>query len=103
MLNIAIIAGYLAWPSKRVSHLITTHPSTMIRIIKQIQASITGEANDSGEYEENAREKQNIQIYRIEHKPPSNQAIGFANTMFPTQEGINQNSRFLNGKRPYSP
>jgi hypothetical protein len=27
VLNIAIIADYLAWPSKRVSHLITTHPS----------------------------------------------------------------------------
>jgi hypothetical protein len=38
--------GYLAWSSKRVSHLISTHPSTMISIIKQIQASITGEAID---------------------------------------------------------
>ena len=55
MLNIAIKAGYLAWPSKRVSHLITTHPSTVISIIKQIQASITCEASDLGEYEENAR------------------------------------------------
>jgi hypothetical protein len=44
VLNIAIIAGYLTWPSKRVSHLITTHPSTEISIIKQIQASIIGEA-----------------------------------------------------------
>jgi hypothetical protein len=40
VLNIAIIA----WSSKRVLHLITTHPSTVISIIKQIQASITGEA-----------------------------------------------------------
>jgi hypothetical protein len=44
VLNITIIAGYLAWPSKRVSHLITTLPSTVINIIKQIQASITCEA-----------------------------------------------------------
>jgi hypothetical protein len=44
VLNIAIIAGYLAWSSKRVSHLITTHPSIVISIIKQIQASIIGEA-----------------------------------------------------------
>jgi hypothetical protein len=44
MLNIAIMTDYLAWSSKRVSHLITTHPSIVINIIKQIQASITGEA-----------------------------------------------------------
>jgi hypothetical protein len=43
VLSIAIIAGYLAWPSKRLSHHITTHPSTVISIIKQIQASIAGE------------------------------------------------------------
>jgi hypothetical protein len=46
VLNIAIMICYLAWSSKRVSHLISTHPSTMISIIKQIQASITGEAID---------------------------------------------------------
>jgi hypothetical protein len=45
MLNSANMTGYLAWSRKRVSHLITTHPSTVISIIKQIQASITGEAN----------------------------------------------------------
>jgi hypothetical protein len=44
VLNIAIIAGYLAWPTKRVLHLITTHPSIAISIIKQIQASIAAEA-----------------------------------------------------------
>jgi hypothetical protein len=44
VLNIAIIAGYLAWSSKRISHLITTHSSTVISIIKQIQVSITGKA-----------------------------------------------------------
>jgi hypothetical protein len=31
-------------PSKRVSHLITTHPSIVLSISKQMQASITGEA-----------------------------------------------------------
>jgi hypothetical protein len=40
------MTGYLAWSSKRVSHLISTHPSIMISIINQIQASITGEAID---------------------------------------------------------
>jgi hypothetical protein len=44
VLSFANIAGYLAWPSKRVSYLITTHPSTVISIINQIQASRTGEA-----------------------------------------------------------
>jgi hypothetical protein len=44
MLNSANMIGYLAWSSKRVSHLITTHPSIVISIIKQIQSSITGEA-----------------------------------------------------------
>jgi hypothetical protein len=59
VLNIAITIGYLAWSSKRVSHLISTQPSTMTRIIIQIQASIIGEAIDNlGEYEENVTEKQ---------------------------------------------
>jgi hypothetical protein len=50
--------GYLARSSKRVSHHISTHPSIMISIINQIQASITSEAIDNlGEYEENATEK----------------------------------------------
>jgi hypothetical protein len=44
VLNIAIIVGYLAWSSKRISHLITTHSSTVISIIKQIHVSITGKA-----------------------------------------------------------
>jgi hypothetical protein len=33
----------------------------VIGIVKQIQASIIGEAKDLGGYEENAREKKNIQ------------------------------------------
>jgi hypothetical protein len=61
VLNITIMISYLAWYRKRVSHLITTHPSTMISIINKIQASITGEATSKlGEYEENTREKQKI-------------------------------------------
>jgi hypothetical protein len=44
MLNSAIITSYLAWSSKGVSHLISTHPTTVISIIKQIPANITGEA-----------------------------------------------------------
>jgi hypothetical protein len=82
MLKIAIKIGYLAWSSKRVSRLITTHPSIMINIIKQTQASI-GEAKDIGEYEENTRERQKIQIYKIKHNSSSNHAIMMANTNFP--------------------
>jgi hypothetical protein len=52
------MTSYLEWSSKRVSHLITTHPSTMKSIINQIQASITSKVN-LGEYEENATEKEN--------------------------------------------
>jgi hypothetical protein len=43
---------YLAWSSKRVSHLISTHPSIMTSIINQIQTSTTGEAIDNlGRYD----------------------------------------------------
>jgi hypothetical protein len=53
VLNIVIMMSYLAWSSKRVSHLISTHPSKMICIINQTQASITGEAIDNlGRYDE---------------------------------------------------
>jgi hypothetical protein len=51
--------GYLACSTKRVSHLIFTHHSTMIGIIIQIQASITGDAIDNlCEYKGNTIEKQ---------------------------------------------
>jgi hypothetical protein len=50
--------GYLTWSSKRVSHIISIHPSMMTDMIIQLQASITCEAIDNlGEYEENAIEK----------------------------------------------
>jgi hypothetical protein len=41
--------------------------------------------NDLGEYEENVREKQNIQYVRQSTNSPSNQAIWMANTNFPPQ------------------
>jgi hypothetical protein len=74
MLNIAIMIGYLAWSSKRVLHLISTHPSIMIGIIIQIQASITSEAKvNLGEYEENTTEKQkDTNIQDRTQTPPSN-------------------------------
>jgi hypothetical protein len=44
VLNIAIMTSHLAWSSKSVSHLISTHPSIMISIVNQIQTSIISEA-----------------------------------------------------------
>jgi hypothetical protein len=41
--------------------------------------------SDLGEYEEKAREKQNIQYTRQSTNSPSNQAIWMANTNFPPQ------------------
>jgi hypothetical protein len=42
--------------------------------------------SDLGEYAENARERQMIQVYKIKYKPPpSNQAIRMSNTNFPSQ------------------
>jgi hypothetical protein len=41
--------------------------------------------SDLGEYEENTREKQNIQYTRQSTHSPSNQAIWMANTNFPPQ------------------
>jgi hypothetical protein len=82
--NIAIMTGY-AWSSKRVSIPITAHPSIVINIIKQIQASITGEASDLGEYEENAREKKNIQIYKIKHQLPLKRSHTDGKHQFPPQ------------------
>jgi hypothetical protein len=41
--------------------------------------------SDLGEYEENAREKQNIQYTRKSTNSPSNQAIRMTNTNFPPQ------------------
>jgi hypothetical protein len=43
-----------------------------------------------------------IQIYKVNHKPPSNQAIGMTNTNFETQEDSNQNTSYFNGKN-YTP
>jgi hypothetical protein len=38
------MTSYLARSSKRVSHLISTHPSIMTSIVNQIQTSIISEA-----------------------------------------------------------
>jgi hypothetical protein len=55
--------------------------------------------DDLCEYEENAREKQNIHVYKSKApNSPSNQVIWMANIKFQTQEGSNQNTRFLNAK-----
>jgi hypothetical protein len=54
--------------------------------------------SDLGEYEDNAREKQNIQYTRQSINSPSNQAIWMANIKFWTQEGSHQTKRFLNAK-----
>jgi hypothetical protein len=72
VLNIAIMIGYLAWSSKRISHLISTHDSIMTSIIIQIQASITSEAiDDLGEYEENAtKEQEDTNIQHRTQAPP---------------------------------
>jgi hypothetical protein len=44
VLNIVIMTSYLARSSKRVPHLISTHPNTVTSIVNQIQVSIIGEA-----------------------------------------------------------
>jgi hypothetical protein len=72
VLNIVVMIGYLARSSKRVLHLISTHPSTMTSVIIQIQASITSEAiDDLGEYEENAtKEQEDTNIQHRTQAPP---------------------------------
>ena len=59
--------------------------------------------SDLGEYEENAREEQNIQLYKIKHQLPLKPSHRDGKHQIPTQEGSNQSTRFLNDKRPYSP
>jgi hypothetical protein len=59
--------------------------------------------SDLGEYEENARQKQNIQYTRQSTDSPSNQAIWMANVKFQTQEGSKQTTRFLNEKEHTPP
>jgi hypothetical protein len=71
VLNIAIMIGYLAWSSKRVSHLISSHPSIMISIINQIQASITGEAKDRlSRYDEMQCDKNKIKYIQGKTQAP---------------------------------
>jgi hypothetical protein len=50
----------------------------VIGIIKQIQASITCEASDLGEYEKNARENQKYTVYKAKAlSPPQTKPYGF--------------------------
>jgi hypothetical protein len=59
--------------------------------------------SDLGEYEENAKEKQTIQVHAKAPTPPSNQVIWMTNIKFQTQEGSNQTTRFLNAKEHIPP
>jgi hypothetical protein len=78
------MTSYLAWSKKRVSHLISTHPNIMTSTINKIQASITGEAIDKlDRYEEMQCDDNKIEYIQDKvQAPPSNQAIGMANTKF---------------------
>jgi hypothetical protein len=68
--SIVFMTDYLAWSSKRVSHLIITHPGIMISIIKQIQASITGEPKWLSWVWRNCKRKVKYIIYRIKYQLP---------------------------------
>jgi hypothetical protein len=54
--------------------------------------------SDLGEYEKNAREKQKYTIYKAEALSPSQTKSYGWQHQFPTQEGSNQTTRFLNAK-----
>jgi hypothetical protein len=65
------MTSYLTWSSKRVSHLISTHPSTITSIINQIQASIIGEAIDSlGRYDEMQYDEKNVKYVQDKAQSP---------------------------------
>jgi hypothetical protein len=86
VLNIAIMTSYLAWSSKRVSHLISTHPSIMISIINQIQASIIGEGKLRWVNMKKMQKKnKRISIYKIEHKLPLKASHKDGKHQFPLQ------------------
>jgi hypothetical protein len=92
MLNIAMMIGYLAWSSKRVSYLISTHPSTMIDIIIQIQGSITSkEIENFGGYEEMQCEENKVYT-RQNIISPSNQVIGMTNSKSPSPQSSKSRS-----------
>jgi hypothetical protein len=66
-----IMTSYLAWSSKRVSHLISTHPSIMTSIINQIQASMIGEAIDNiGRYDEMQCDEKKIEYIQDKIQAP---------------------------------
>jgi hypothetical protein len=65
------MSDYLAWSSKRVSHLISTHPSIMTSLINQVQASITGEAIDNlSRYDEMQCDKNKIEYIQDKAQAP---------------------------------
>jgi hypothetical protein len=71
VLNNAIMTSYLAWCSKRVSHLISTHPSIRTSIINQIQASIMGEAIvNLGRYDEMQCNEKKIEYIQDKAQTP---------------------------------
>jgi hypothetical protein len=70
VLNIAIMTTYLAWSRKRVLHLISTHPSIMINIINQIQASITGEPIGKLDMKEMQCDENNIEYIHDKIQAP---------------------------------
>jgi hypothetical protein len=90
--NITIMTCYLAWSRKRVSHLISTHRSTMISIINQIQGSITGEAIDRlDRYDEMQCDDKQDKVYKRQNtSSSSNQAIGMTNTKIPPRKEAKQ-------------
>jgi hypothetical protein len=59
--------------------------------------------SDFGEYEENAKEKQKIQIYKIKHQLPLKPSHTNGKYQVQKSRGKQRNMSFLNGKRPYSP
>jgi hypothetical protein len=49
--------------------------------------------SDLGEYQENAREKQNIQVYKVKHQLPSNQPYGWQTPISPRKSANREESR----------
>jgi hypothetical protein len=54
--------------------------------------------SELGEYEENVREKHNIQYTRQKHQLPLKPSHMDGKHQFPTQEGSKKSTRFLNAK-----
>jgi hypothetical protein len=59
--------------------------------------------NDLGEYEENAREKQNIQIYKIKHTLPVKPSHKDGKHQVPNSRGQQSKHMVSQWQKPYSP